>query len=57
VLAIAGRLVEQARADGIALTGDGRLLPAFMARVLERDCRVIRRQVECEVMLPDQGRV
>ncbi len=33
--AIAGRLVEAARLDGIALTGDGGLLPALMARVLE----------------------
>ena len=32
---IAGRLVEQARAEGIALTGDGGLLPALVARVLE----------------------
>jgi transposase-like protein len=32
---IASRLVEQARADGIALTGDGGLLPALVARVLE----------------------
>lgn len=33
--AIAGRLVEQARTEGIALTGDGGLLPALVARVLE----------------------
>ena len=32
---IAGRLVEQARTEGIALTGDGGLLPALIARVLE----------------------
>lgn len=32
---IAGHLVDQARADGIALTGDGGLLPALVARVLE----------------------
>jgi putative transposase len=33
--AIAERLVDQARAEGIALTGDGGLLPALVARVLE----------------------
>lgn len=33
--AIAGRLVEQARSEGIALTGEGGLLPALVARVLE----------------------
>lgn len=32
---IAGHLVDQARVDGIALTGDGGLLPALVARVLE----------------------
>lgn len=32
---IASRLVEQARDEGIALTGDGGLLPALVARVLE----------------------
>jgi transposase-like protein len=32
---IAGDLVEEARAKGIALTGDGGLLPALVARVLE----------------------
>ena len=32
---IAGHLVDQARADGIALTGDGGLSPALVARVLE----------------------
>jgi len=32
---LAGDLVEQARAKGIALTGDGGLLPALVARVLE----------------------
>lgn len=32
---IASQLVEQARADGIALTGEGGLLPALVARVLE----------------------
>ena len=31
---IAARLVEAARADGIALTGDGGLLPALLSRVL-----------------------
>jgi putative transposase len=33
--AIAGDLVDEARAKGIALTGDGGLLPALVARVLE----------------------
>lgn len=33
--AIAGDLVEEARTKGIALTGDGGLLPALVARVLE----------------------
>ncbi len=33
--AIAGRLVEQARAEGISLTGDGGLLPTLVAQVLE----------------------
>jgi hypothetical protein len=33
--AIAGDLVEEARSKGIALTGDGGLLPALVARVLE----------------------
>ena len=32
---IAGRLVDQARAEGISLTGEGGLLPALVARVLE----------------------
>lgn len=32
---IAGRLVEQAKTEGIALTGEGGLLPALVARVLE----------------------
>lgn len=32
---LAGRLVDQARTDGIALTGDGGLLPALVAQVLE----------------------
>jgi transposase-like protein len=32
---IAGRLVDQARAEGVALTGEGGLLPALVARVLE----------------------
>ena len=32
---IAGRLVEAARSEGIALTGAGGLLPALVARVLE----------------------
>jgi transposase-like protein len=32
---IAGDLVEEARAKGMALTGDGGLLPALVARVLE----------------------
>ena len=31
---IAARLVEVAQADGIALTGDGGLLPALLSRVL-----------------------
>jgi transposase-like protein len=31
---IAGRLVEAARADGVALTGEGGLLPALLSRVL-----------------------
>ena len=31
---IAARLVNAARADGIALTGDGGLLPALLSRVL-----------------------
>ncbi|MEO1057708.1 MAG: IS256 family transposase [Actinomycetota bacterium] len=31
---IAGQLVEAARADGVALTGDGGLLPALLSRVL-----------------------
>lgn len=33
--AIAGDLVDEARTKGIALTGDGGLLPALVARVLE----------------------
>lgn len=32
---LAGKLVEEARAKGIALTGDGGLLPALVSRVLE----------------------
>jgi len=32
---LAGRLVDQARSEGIALTGEGGLLPALVARVLE----------------------
>jgi transposase-like protein len=32
---IAARLVDQAKADGIALTGQGGLLPALVAKVLE----------------------
>ena len=32
---IASQLLEQARADGIALTGEGGLLPALVALVLE----------------------
>jgi transposase-like protein len=32
---IAGNLVEEARAKGIALTGQGGLLPALVSRVLE----------------------
>lgn len=36
----AERLVEQARTDGVALTGDGGLLTALMARVLERGLEV-----------------
>ena len=32
---IAGRLVDQARSDGIALTGEGGLLPVLVAKVLE----------------------
>lgn len=31
---IAGRLVEAAQADGVALTGEGGLLPALLSRVL-----------------------
>ena len=31
---IAARLVDAARSDGIALTGDGGLLPALLSRVL-----------------------
>ena len=31
---IAGQLVEAARSDGVALTGDGGLLPALLSRVL-----------------------
>ena len=31
---IASRLVEAARADGVALTGEGGLLPALLSRVL-----------------------
>ena len=31
---IAGRLVEAARADGVALTGEDGLLPALLSRVL-----------------------
>lgn len=33
--AIIGRLVDQAKVDGIALTGQGGLLPALAAKVLE----------------------
>ncbi len=37
---IAGRLVEAARADGVALTGDGGLLPALLSRVLSAGLEV-----------------
>lgn len=36
--AIASRLVDQARVEGIALTGEGGLLPALLGRVLS-GCR------------------
>ena len=37
---IAGHLVEAARADGVALTGDGGLLPALLSRVLSAGLEV-----------------
>lgn len=36
---LAGDLVEEARAKGIALTGEGGLLPALVGRVLETGLR------------------
>jgi transposase-like protein len=37
---LAERLVDQARGDGVALTGDGGLLPQLIARVLETSLEV-----------------
>ena len=37
---VARLLVEQARGDGIALTGEGGLLPALVARILQTELNV-----------------